>query len=125
MKKIELIGVMNLSSNLITWLRGDRRDNPSETIVSALTGVMIVQKGTHPTTYQNFECIFDLMEKEPLVRDYFHLLKFLDRNWKIISENINKIEEFYEGCKSLKSINPNSYLLEIIEFNIMIENILK
>lgn len=125
MKKIELIGVMNLSSNLITWLRGDKRDIPSETIVSALTGVMIIQKGSHPITYENFECIFDLMEKEPLVRDNFHLLKFLDRNWKIISENINKIEEFYNECKSLRSINPNSFLLEVIEFNIMIENLLK
>lgn len=125
MKKIELIGVMNLSSNLVTWLRGDKRDVPSETIVSALTGVMIIQKGSHPTTYENFECIFDLMEKEPLVRTNFHLLKFLDRNWKVISENINQIEEMFKECYSLKDINPNSYLLEVIEFNEMIKNLLK
>lgn len=125
MKKIEIIGVMNLSSSLISWLRGEKRDAPSETIVSALTGVMIIQKGTHPTTYQNFECIFNLMEEEPLIRTNFHLLKFLDKNWKIISEKINQIEEVFKECKSLKNINPNSYLLEVLEFNIMIQNLLK
>jgi len=125
MKKIEIIGVMNLSSSLISWLRGDKRNIPSETIISALTGIMIIQKGTHPTTYQDFECVFDLMDSEPLIRTNFHLLKFLDKNWKIISEKINQIEEVFKECKSLKNINPNSYLLEVLEFNIMIQNLLK
>ena len=124
MIQIEPLGVMPLTKEIISWLKNGKRDLSSETIVSVLTGVMIVKIGTHPTEYNNFECIFNLIEKDFSIRRDLHYMKFVDNNWKKITDNFNDISNWYSECNSSNKKGTASYVNEIFNFNEKIKNIL-
>lgn len=100
MIKISPLGVMPMTPNLIDWINYGERDTPTLTMISALTGILIIKEGTHPVTHDDFYNVFELMKKEPLIREKVSYMKFVpDKNWKIISENINDIETWFNECK--------------------------
>lgn len=124
MIQIEPLGVMPLTKEIVSWLKNGKRDVSSETIVSVLTGVMILREGTHPTDFNQFDSIFNLIYKEPIIKEKFHYMKFVDRNWKNITENFNDIENWYNECSTSDKKGTASHINEVFNFNEKIKNIL-
>ena len=124
MIQIEPLGVMPLTKEIISWLKNGKRDLSSETIVSVLTGVMILREGTHPTDFNQFDSIFNLIYKEPIIKVNFHYMKFVDNNWKKITDRFIDIEILYNECSTSDKKGTASHINEVFDFNEKIKNIL-
>lgn len=105
MTKIEPLGVMQLTTNLIDWLKNGNRDEPTETVVSALTGILIIKEVSYPETFHEFENLFSLFQAEPLIYKNFNRMKFIDKNWKNVVDNFDFIEAEFNKCNISESYN--------------------
>lgn len=98
MYKIENLKLIPLTDKLIDWLNNGDRDVSTDTIVSTLTNVKITTLGWHPHYHSSIGKIIKLMEAEPLIKEKFSFMKFVNTEWKLISENFDLIQKHYEEC---------------------------
>lgn len=113
MYKIDTLKLIPLTDKLINWLDNGDRDVSTDTIVSTLTNAKIITLGYHPHIHDSIGRIIKLMEAEPLIKEKFSFMKFVNAEWKLISENFDLIQKHYEECMDNKGL-----------FNIHIENFL-
>lgn len=113
--EIKPLCVMPLTQNIIDWLRDDETIISTLTLVSAFTGIMFTKRISHPFRFNHFKNLFELIEKEPILKEKIHCMKFIDKNWKIISENFAHINDWYNSVLSLKDEDSREDAIHIFD----------
>lgn len=91
---------MEISNELLKWIATGERGVSSETIVTMLAGVDLVQgRGCEPYDPSDFRRCLLLLEAVPELKPKMERMKFVSEYWKLLIENWDELVKMYNEEK--------------------------